>query len=94
VRGPYKQWIHTHKVTEGNGFTRIADKVHYRLPLFPLGELAYPLGHLELRRIFAYRQKTIWEIFTKSTVEHEKMLETFRLEGGFRRAFKGRALFR
>jgi ligand-binding SRPBCC domain-containing protein len=63
IRGPYRQWIHTHRFLEVNGSTQITDAVHYRLPLFPLGELTYPLVHLQLRRIFAYRQKTIGEIF-------------------------------
>jgi len=63
IRGPYRQWIHAHRFLEVNGSTQITDAVHYRLPLFPLGELTYPLVHLQLRRIFAYRQKTIGEIF-------------------------------
>ena len=63
IRGPYSQWSHKHRFLEVNGSTQITDAVYYRLPLFPLGELAYPLISLQLRRIFAYRQKTIGEIF-------------------------------
>jgi ligand-binding SRPBCC domain-containing protein len=85
VRGPYKQWIHTHRFVEVNGgSTQIFDVVHYRLPLFPFGEVAYSLVHLQLRRIFAYRQRTIWEIFENRSVEHGKTLKTFRLGGDFR----------
>ncbi|MFP3868513.1 MAG: SRPBCC family protein [Desulfobacteraceae bacterium] len=64
VQGPYKQWIHTHSFTEVNGGTEISDEVQYQLPFFPLGELAYPLVHLQLQRIFAYRQKRIQDIFS------------------------------
>jgi len=31
----------------------------YRLPLWPLGEIALPLIKLQLKRIFFYRQKAI-----------------------------------
>jgi ligand-binding SRPBCC domain-containing protein len=84
VRGPYKQWIHTHRFAEINGSTQITDEVNYRLPLFPFGELAYPFVHLQLKRIFAYRQRTIGEIFGKSIMKHGKMLKTPRLGGDFR----------
>ena len=49
VRGPYKQWIHTHRFVEANGSTQISDVVHYRLRLFPFGELAYPLVHFAIK---------------------------------------------
>jgi len=72
VRGPYKQWIHTHRFVQVNGSTQIFDMVHYQLPLFPWGELAYPLVHLQLRRIFAYRQKTIWKILDNGGAQTRK----------------------
>jgi len=84
VRGPYKQWIHTHRFVGVNGSTQVSDVVRYRLPLFPCGELAYPLVHLQLRRIFAFRQKTIGEIFENGRVKHGRMLETARLRSSFR----------
>ncbi len=60
LRGPYHLWMHTHHFHEQDGGTTIEDEVHYRLPLWPLGEVAYPLVHLQLCRIFQYRQAAIW----------------------------------
>jgi len=33
--------------------------VDYQLPLFPIGELAYPVVYFQLKRIFFYRQRAI-----------------------------------
>jgi ligand-binding SRPBCC domain-containing protein len=58
IRGPYQLWIHRHQFYEENGATDIQDTVRYQLPLWPLGEVIYPLLRLQLRRIFRYRQQT------------------------------------
>ena len=66
LRGPYKQWIHTHSFTEIDvGKTLIEDEVRYRLPLEPLGDIAHFLVRRELDYIFDYRQKAVVEILTK-----------------------------
>lgn len=62
LRGPYAKWVHTHTFRETAGGTLVTDEVRYRLPLFPLGELAYPLVRLQLRRIFAYRARLLEQI--------------------------------
>jgi ligand-binding SRPBCC domain-containing protein len=62
LRGPYKQWVHTHRFRERDGNTVIEDNVVYRLPLSPLGEIAYPVVHWQLERIFAYRQKVVRDL--------------------------------
>jgi ligand-binding SRPBCC domain-containing protein len=64
LAGPYKSWHHTHTFHEEAGGTRIEDEVRYQLPLTPLGDVAYPLVRLQLRRIFGYRQKVIAGIFS------------------------------
>jgi ligand-binding SRPBCC domain-containing protein len=39
----------------------ILDEVWYQLPLWPLGEIAYPLVAAQLKRIFRFRKQAIWE---------------------------------
>ena len=63
IRGPYKQWVHTHDFLETPDGTEMVDNVVYQLPLWPFGEILYPLIRRELSRIFLFRQKTIREIF-------------------------------
>jgi len=59
IEGPYKLWHHTHSFSPVDGGTKIEDRVLYRLPLWPVGELARPLIGLHLRRIFSYRERAI-----------------------------------
>jgi ligand-binding SRPBCC domain-containing protein len=64
VRGPYSLWVHRHTFEPTPSGTRIHDRVRYRLPFWPFGDLAYPLVRWQLRRIFAYRQKVTRELLT------------------------------
>ena len=57
LRGPYRQWIHTHRFEAIAGGTRIVDDVDYALPLWPAGEIAQPIVKLQLGRIFRYRSE-------------------------------------
>jgi ligand-binding SRPBCC domain-containing protein len=59
LRGPYRTWVHTHRFYATDQGTRMEDEVQYRLPLFPVGELAYPLVKRQLERIFAFRRQAI-----------------------------------
>ena len=59
VKVPYRRWVHQHLFVETSFGTRMHDAVTYELPLFPIGELAAPLVHLQLRRIFSYRARAL-----------------------------------
>lgn len=64
LKSPYKQWIHLHTFEEGkNNETIMRDKVRYRLPFEPLGDLAHWYVKKELKYIFDYRYKVIEKIF-------------------------------
>jgi ligand-binding SRPBCC domain-containing protein len=63
IRGPYKQWIHTHTFTEREkGITVIEDEVRYRLPIEPFGDAIHSLIRKQLDKIFDHRQRTVREI--------------------------------
>jgi len=59
LRGPYALWAHTHTFEETESGTLVDDHVRYRLPLSPLGELAFPLVRRQLERIFTYRREAV-----------------------------------
>jgi ligand-binding SRPBCC domain-containing protein len=59
LQGPYKLWVHRHTFREENGRTLIRDHVDYRLPLEPLGDLAFPIVRMKLQRIFSYRRLAV-----------------------------------
>lgn len=59
-RGPYALWHHTHTFEDEGGATRVSDRVEYRLPLGPLGDVAHPiLVRRTLARIFDHRQDRV-----------------------------------
>ena len=59
ARGPFSFWHHTHTFSPEGNQVRMDDEVIYRLPLWPLGEIAHPWVEKQLTRIFAYRQQQI-----------------------------------
>jgi len=63
IQGPYKLWSHIHRFYAQNGSTEVVDEVWYQLPLWPLGEVAYPLVAAQLRHIFAFRKHAIRRAF-------------------------------
>lgn len=63
LKGPYARWVHRHTFSDApDGGTIMEDEVQYRLPLYPVGELAHPLVRLQLRRIFSYRETAVREL--------------------------------
>jgi len=59
IEGPYRQWVHTHRFRADAGGTQVEDQVEYRLPFAPLGDLAWPIVAIQLRRIFDYRTRSV-----------------------------------
>src|SRR5947209_20427946 len=43
LSGPYKSWVHTHRLASANGGTDIEDEVVYELPFGLAGQLVAPL---------------------------------------------------
>jgi len=63
LRGPYHTWIHRHLFESlPDGRTRMTDEVRYRLPLWPLGEVALPVVKSQVRAIFTHRNRIIHEL--------------------------------
>jgi ligand-binding SRPBCC domain-containing protein len=63
VRGPYRQWIHTHRFVQNPDGTEMTDHVEYQLPVWPIGEIALPIVRRQVNRIFDYREQVIREVF-------------------------------
>ncbi|HEX2708858.1 MAG TPA: hypothetical protein VHM66_12710 [Solirubrobacterales bacterium] len=61
VKGPYRLWEHTHTfAADGDDATGIGDRVHYAMPLGPLGLTAYRLFvRHDVERIFDYRSQAV-----------------------------------
>ncbi len=60
IAGPYDEWIHRHLFWEPvPGRTVIEDRVRYRLPWSPLGELVFPLVWVQLERVFRFRRQQV-----------------------------------
>jgi ligand-binding SRPBCC domain-containing protein len=65
LRGPYRHWRHEHVFQEVPGGTEVRDVVDYELPFGALGTAAHAVWvRRQLERIFAYRARTIEELFS------------------------------
>jgi ligand-binding SRPBCC domain-containing protein len=62
-KGPYSLWEHAHLFEpDGSGATIIHDRIHYAIPLGPLGALAHrAFVRRDLERIFDYRRDAVAE---------------------------------
>lgn len=64
--GPYTLWHHQHHFKSINGGVEMTDIVHYKLPLWFLGDIAHTLFvKKQLEHIFNYRYKIIENKFGK-----------------------------
>ena len=62
--GPYRMWHHQHHFKSIDGGVEMTDIVHYKLPLWILGEIANTLFvKRQLNQIFDYRYKKVEELF-------------------------------
>ena len=63
LEGPYREWVHTHRLRAVASRTEIFDHVHYRLPVEPLARLYAPLTvERWLDAIFDYRARRIEDL--------------------------------
>jgi ligand-binding SRPBCC domain-containing protein len=64
--GPYSLWHHQHHFKEVNGGVEMIDIVHYKVPLWVLGDIAqFLFVKQQLKGIFDYRFKAAEEVFGK-----------------------------
>ena len=64
--GPYALWHHQHHFKPIKGGVLMTDKLTYALPLGPIGVLANKLlVKKQIEKVFAYREKTINDLFGK-----------------------------
>ena len=64
--GPYTMWHHQHHFKEIKGGVEMTDIVHYKLPLWILGDLSnFILVKSQLKTIFDYRFKAVEVRFGK-----------------------------
>ena len=61
IKGPYNRWVHEHTFTRQDGGTLVRDVVEYGMPGGWLMDRL--LVRRDLRRIFAYRQERLAELF-------------------------------
>jgi len=62
--GPYSLWHHQHHFKEIPGGVEMTDIVHYKLPLWFLGDIAnWLLVKRQLKTIFDHRFKKVEELF-------------------------------
>ena len=68
VKGPYRFWHHTHLFHPYKGGTLIEDRVVYRVPFGPLGEIVRPFIIKDIGKIFSFRKKTLDEMISKKAL--------------------------
>jgi uncharacterized protein len=67
VRGPFKSWVHVHRmIPVGEQNCILEDRIEYELPFGPLGDLvARLLVEPKLKRLFEYRHEVTRKAFER-----------------------------
>lgn len=66
LKGPYRQWIHTHRFIACDEGVRMEDHVSYELPFGILGKLAQMVFvKRQVESIFDYREQILNALFKK-----------------------------
>ena len=79
LAGPYRLWVHTHRLNAVAGGTEIYDHVRYRLPGGPLAPLVHrALVHRWLNEIFDYRASRLAELLDGGTPKTSSRKATAR----------------
>lgn len=74
--GPYSLWHHQHHFKAIEGGVEMTDIVHYKLPLWILGDIANTIMvRRQLEQIFTFRFTAVEERFGKWPVERDKQIE-------------------
>ncbi len=74
--GPYSLWHHQHHFKAIEGGVEMTDIVHYKLPLWILGDIANTIMvRSQLRQIFDYRFTAVEQRFGKWPVEQDKKIK-------------------
>jgi len=69
--GPYSLWHHQHHFREVPGGVEMTDIVHYKIPLWILGDIANALFvRKQLQGIFDYRYKKVEELFSPASLRY------------------------
>ncbi len=70
--GPYRLWHHQHFFKPVDGGVEMTDVVHYKLPLWILGNIAHGLFvRRQLEGIFDYRFRVLEERFGRANSSYE-----------------------
>ncbi len=67
--GPYSMWHHQHHFREVDGGVEMTDIVHYKIPLWLMGDIANSLFvKKQLKQIFDFRWIAVEKVFGKSNL--------------------------
>lgn len=68
--GPYKLWLHTHRLEKVEGGTKMTDEIRYQIPFGVFGSIAHLLFvRRTLGKIFDYRRRRLNELFPSPEAE-------------------------